>query len=707
MSAEASRGWSRLTPRYAWAVPTNHLADATSPYLRQHAHQPVEWYPWGDAALSRAAAEDKPLFISIGYASCHWCHVMAHETFDDEEVAALLNESFISIKIDREERPDLDAVYMSATQAQNGHGGWPMSVFATPDGRPFYTGTYFPPEDRHGLPGFTRLVTSLAGAWVGDRAAVEERADTFFSAVATEARFADDLAVKSDGATMPSVAALLTTMTTELAERYDPKWGGFSPAPKFPRPSLVECALLAGSLPEVNDPRAMEMALRTLDAMAAGGIYDHIAGGFARYSTDAEWLVPHFEKMLTDQALLARAYLHAYQVTGNESYAQIVRETLTYVLDELWADEGALYSSHDADAGGHEGSHATFTKTSVQAALTAAGLEEHTEEVCAYYGIEGPATFEGSWIPVRPIGAATQRPPHIEAARVALLDARRRRVQPEVDTKILLEWNAMAAAALAEAGRVLGEERFAAASVQILQTCLGLHTRADGRLLRSASLGRSEGLAQAGDYVWLAEACLQAYELTANPTWLGQAVETANALLRGFWDGAVDADSIDCTAGGLYGTGHDAPVVLAASKDVFDAAIPAANSVAASTLRRLAALSGDARFEAAAQRIIDRSAALLAAQPSAASDLVLAVIGGALGGEVVIPGPAGALLEVARRPWLPGTVIAHGALEGSPLFEGREVGTAYVCHGQVCDLPVTTPPELEGQLMGLLRTTPR
>ena len=229
-------------------MPTNHLADATSPYLRQHAHQPVEWYPWGDEALSRAAAEDKPLFISIGYASCHWCHVMAHETFDDEAVAALLNESFISIKIDREERPDLDGVYMSATQAQNGHGGWPMSVFATPDGRPFYTGTYFPPEDRHGLPGFTRLVTSLAGAWVGDRAAVEERADTFFTAVATEARFADDLAVKSDGATMPSAAALLTTLTTELAERYDPKWGGFSPAPKFPRPSLVECALLALSL---------------------------------------------------------------------------------------------------------------------------------------------------------------------------------------------------------------------------------------------------------------------------------------------------------------------------------------------------------------------------------------------------------------------------------------------------------------------------
>lgn len=684
----------------------NRLRNAASPYLRQHADQPVDWYPYGDEALVAAAAQDKPLFLSIGYASCHWCHVMAHESFDDPAIAELLNASFISVKVDREQRPDVDATYMAAAQAQHGHGGWPLSIFATPDGRPFYTGTYFPPEDRHGLPGFTRILESLAGAWATDRSAVEERADQFFQAVATEARFADDLAAKSVDRVVPELRPLLATVADELAERFDPDAGGFSPAPKFPRASLVECALLAGSLPGVERPRATQMALLTLDAMAAGGLYDHVAGGFARYATDAAWQIPHFEKMLTDQALLARCYLHAYQVTGKAAYAQVVRETLGFVLDELWVEPGALAAAIDADAGGHEGAHVTFTPTSVASALEASGCATSPAEVCTYYGIGAVGNFEGASIPHRPVGAALRRPPAIEEARVALLEARRRRVQPETDTKILLEWNAMAAAVLAEAAGVLGEERFGAAAIQVVTTCLDLLTRADGRLLRSAEGGTAEGLAGAADYAWLAEACLQLYALTARPEWLGQATETADALLRGFWDGHVDGARVDGTDGGLFATGHDAPVALVAIKEVFDGATPSANSVAASTLARLGTVSGDHRFTVAARRIATRAAALLETQPSAVADLVLAVAAQDLDVAIVVPGPAGELLETARRRWIPGAVVAHGRTEGSPLFEDRDDGVAYVCRGVTCDLPATTADQLDARLDAVVAATP-
>ena len=357
----------------------NHLADETSPYLRQHADNPVEWFPWGDEALARARAEDKPLFVSIGYASCHWCHVMAHESFEDPETAADLAKSFISVKVDREERPDLDTVYMAATQALTGSGGWPMSVFCTPDGRPFYAGTYCPPVERHGMPSFRRVLQALADAWTKERAQVLEQADALVGAVQRELRLAEALSEEAAGGGRPGghgraaagrragagsgldAEAIVEQVVAGVAGGFDPEWGGFGPAPKFPRPSLVELCLRQARRGHSDAAHARHMGLRTLDAMAAGGIYDHIVGGFCRYSTDARWLVPHFEKMLTDQAQLARAYLHAWQDGGRAEYMGVVTETLDFVLRDLSTPEGALYSSFDADAGGVEGAHATFT----------------------------------------------------------------------------------------------------------------------------------------------------------------------------------------------------------------------------------------------------------------------------------------------------------------------------------------------------------
>jgi len=684
-------------------VPTNHLSASTSPYLRQHAHQPVAWYPWGEEALAKAASEDKPLFISIGYASCHWCHVMAHESFDDVAVAEILNNSFISIKIDREERPDLDATFMAATQAQHGHGGWPNSVFATPDGRPFYTGTYFPPDDRPGIPSFTRVITSLADAWATSREEIEERADTFYNAVATEANFSEDLAKKSLDHDVINPREVLTQAMSELAERFDGTWGGFSPAPKFPRPSLIELCLLAAVT--LDDERARSMAMVSLDAMAAGGLYDHLAGGFARYSTDDEWLVPHFEKMLTDQAMLAVAYLHGYVVTGNEDYAQIARETLNYVLDELWADEDACFGSHDADADGHEGSHAVFTETTVRAALMATGDDALFDQAMEYYCLGGAPTFEGASIVHRHLGVSLKRSPEMERVRVSLLAARRRRIQPEIDTKIILEWNAMVASALAQAAQVLGDERFGEAAERIVRSCLTLHTRADGRLLRSYAEGKADGLAGAADYAWLVDACTRLYELTAKAEWLGQAVEVGNALLRGFWDGDVDETTIDTTQGGLFTTGHDAPTVLVRVKDVFDSATPSANSVAMRAFSRLGALSEDVRFQKAADRLVDRARAIVSVQPTSVADMTLGVIDAALRTELVIPGPKGELLREAEAAFLPGLVIAHGEPLPTALFAGRQAGNAYVCRQGTCSLPLTSKEDLTKELLSGLSLT--
>jgi uncharacterized protein YyaL (SSP411 family) len=685
----------------------NHLADETSPYLRQHADNPVAWFPWGDEALRRARDEDKPLFVSIGYASCHWCHVMAHESFEDPDAAADLAKSFISIKVDREERPDLDAVYMAATQALTGSGGWPMSVFCTPDGRPFYAGTYFPPVERQGMPSFRRVVQALADAWTNERAQVLEQADALVGAVQRELRLAEALseevggsgpnrgpALRLAGAPVqdgPDPDVLVEQVVAGLAPGFDPEWGGFGPAPKFPRPTLVELCLRRARRGGSDAAHARHMGLRTLDGMAAGGIYDHFVGGFCRYSTDAHWLVPHFEKMLTDQAQLARAYLHAWQDGGRGDYLGVVTETLDFVLRDLSTPEGALYSSFDADAGGVEGAHATFTVEELHRILPPSLVGPAAD----WYGITAGGNWEGRSIPVRPVGAPLARPPEVEEARVLLAAARATRVQPARDEKVLCEWNAMAAATLAEVAAATGRADYGRRAEEIGEF-LWASMYADGRLMRSWQGGRARHLAVAADYAWLAEASFRLSEWTGELAWRERAVRAVHQLLDLFWDD---------DAGGFFSTGSDAEALVVRPKEFLDGAVPASNSVAVAALLHADAFVDDPRVQGAIERTVALAGPLLERHPAALADLVAAMPMWSGRNEIVITGERPDLLAEVRRNWLPAAVVAWGEPDAGPLFEERppEPGLAYVCQGRVCQMPAADTATLAGQLESLIR----
>jgi uncharacterized protein YyaL (SSP411 family) len=685
----------------------NRLADETSPYLRQHADNPVEWFPWGDAALERARQEDKPIFLSIGYASCHWCHVMAHESFEDPATAADLSKWFVSVKVDREERPDLDSVYMAATQALTGSGGWPMSVFCTPDGRPFYAGTYFPPEERYGMPSFRRVVQAMGEAWLTQRDEVLTQADALVVAVQRELRLAEVLREESPAAAPTAIgltphddgthggtdpAALVAEVVAGLAPGFDTQWGGFGPAPKFPRPTLVELCLRHARAVEhghtagLSAAQARTMATTTLDAMAAGGLYDHLVGGFCRYSTDAHWLVPHFEKMLTDQALLARAYLHAWQETGHEDYRRVVEETMDFVLGDLATPEGGLYSSFDADAGGVEGGHATFTLQELRGILPS----ELVAPAAEWYGITERGNWEGRSIPVRPVGGPLARPPEVEEARALLAVARAERVQPARDEKVLTEWNAMAAATLAEVASVTGNALYGARA-EAIGTFLWDAMRTDGRLMRSWQGGRTRHLGVAADHAWLVEACVRIAEWTGRGLWRDRAIEAAHQLLDLFWD---EQD------GGFFTTGHDAETLVVRPKEFLDGAVPAANSVAVTALLRAGAFADDGRIDAAVDRTIELASTLLGRHPGALADLVAALPMWRGRHEVVVTGDRPDLLAEARRRWLPTAVLAWGEPDDGPLFTGRPVepGQAYVCRGRSCLVPAADVPTLSAQL---------
>jgi len=674
----------------------NRLADETSPYLRQHADNPVEWYPWGPEALAAAQEQDKALFVSIGYASCHWCHVMAHESFEDPAVAADLAGSFVAVKVDREERPDVDAVYMTATQALTGSGGWPMSVFCTPDGRPFFAGTYFPPTDRHGMPAFRRVLAAMADAWSSRRDEVEHQAEALVAAIAREGRLVDELGAPAPGG--QRFDDVLERVVGQLSGGFDEEWGGFGPAPKFPRPTLIELCLRHHR--RTGSARSLEMATTTLDAMAAGGLYDHLVGGFARYSTDRQWLVPHFEKMLTDQALLARAYLHAWQATGRAAYRAVAAETLDYVLDELSAPSGGLFSSEDADAAGVEGGHATFRAGEVAAVMAEAGRPELAPVVIDWYQVTEAGNWEGTNVLHRPPGAPLARPPEVEEGRRLLAAARRARPRPALDDKCLTEWNAMAAAVLAEAAGATGEARWAARAAEVVEFCFAeLRRPDDGRWLRSWQGGRARHLALAADYAWVLESCLRLGELTGRARWTERARTVADALLELFWDG--DPDDPGAGPGGFFTTGHDAERLVVRQKELVDGAVPSANSVAADALGRLGALTGDRRYRAAAERIAGAAAALLAEHPVAVADLVSASAVLSEGSEIVVAGDRPDLLAEVRRRWLPGAVVAWGDPVPGPLWAGRDPGRAYVCHRYTCATPASEPGTLSAQLDAL------
>jgi uncharacterized protein YyaL (SSP411 family) len=667
-------------------VAVNRLADETSPYLRQHADNPVDWYPWGDEAFAAARRDDRPVLLSVGYSACHWCHVMAHESFEDPEIAALMNELFVSIKVDREERPDVDEIYMEAVQALTGQGGWPMTVFLTPDGRPFFGGTYFPSTRRGGMIAFPELCRRIDELWRTRRPDVDSQAGQLTAALGRSA-----LVEPADGS--PGGDALEAAVKA-LRQQHDDARGGFGGAPKFPQAMSLDLLLRAVARRPLPDADIQGVVETSLDAMASGGIYDHLGGGFARYSVDAVWLVPHFEKMLYDQALLVRAYLHGWQALGHERYRQVLDETVGYVLRDLRHPEGAFFSAEDADSEGEEGRFYVWTPDQVVAAL--AGDRDLADEVMAFYGVTPGGNFEGrtilNRIHARGGGAVDlARPPRIEEARARLFAAREQRVRPGLDDKVLTEWNGLMLAALAEAAAATGRRDWLDAAVGTGEFLLRSLRRGDGRWLRSwQAHGGARHLSYAADHAALVDAFVRLSEATGEARWLDAARSTADALLDLFWDEE---------RGGVFTTGSDAERLVARNKDLMDNATPSANSLAAVALLRLAALTGEERYRERAEQIL-RLAGSLATQHPTAFGYLLAAVDLAVNGidEVVVAGDRPDLVEAVQSRFLPGAVLAWGERYASPLWEGRDDGRAYMCRNYACRLPAEDPEALAAQL---------
>ena len=564
----------------------NRLGHEASPYLRQHADNPVDWYPWGEEAFARARDDDKPVLLSVGYSACHWCHVMAHESFEDDATAAVMNELFVNIKVDREERPDVDSVYMDAVQALVGHGGWPMTVFLAPDGRPFWAGTYFPPTPRHGMPSFVEVLRAVHDAWTSKREDLLGQAEEVTRAVQARSGGGFGRGPVAVAADLDDPLAVGVEM---ISANHDDRLGGFGGAPKFPQPSMVDLLLLGA---HGGDDQASARAILTLDAMASGGIYDHLGGGFARYSVDDRWLVPHFEKMLYDQAGFISVYTHAALLTGEPRFAQVVRETITYVLRDLRLDGGGLASAEDADSEGHEGLFQTWTQEELRAVL---GSGEDADAVLAWYGVRPGGNFEGRSILFRPERGDLVRPPAIESARAALFEVRERRVRPGRDDKVVTEWNAMTLGALAEAGAAFGEQSWIDAAVEIAEFLVDNLRDATGRWHRAwqAEAG-ARHLAVGADYAAVVDAFTRLSEASGQARWIAEALRAADALLELFWDD---------DGGGILTVGRDAEALVANPKETFDGATPSTNSTAALGLARLAALTGETRYEARATSI--------------------------------------------------------------------------------------------------------
>ncbi len=667
----------------------NRLAGATSPYLLQHADNPVDWYPWGSEALERAREEDKPIFLSIGYSACHWCHVMAHESFEDPVLAERLNRDFVAIKVDREERPDIDDVYMAAVQAMTGSGGWPLSVFLTPGLEPFFGGTYFPPDDRHGLPAFSRVLDGVSEAF-------RERRDEVGRVAAQLAAHLEDQMTVPGGDGIPD-APQLDAAVRRLATSFDAARGGFGPAPKFPAPMTLEFLLRRWR--DDRDEATLRMVTVTLDRMADGGIHDQLGGGFARYSTDAQWLAPHFEKMLYDNALLAHAYLEAYRATGSDRYAQVVRSTLDFLLAELQTDGGGFAAALDADSEGEEGRFYVWDAGEFATVLTEAGLS--ADEVAAaatHWDVTPAGNWEGHSI-LR-LGASTAPdgadPALVDRARTALLARRATRVRPGRDDKTVASWNGLALRAFATAALVLGDERFADATHRLVAYVREVLLRDGDRLWRSARDGVAQVPGFAEDYAMVADGFLEAYGALGEAEHLLLAERLMARLAADFWDEP---------SGTLYDTGPEHERAVARPRSLVDGATPGANSVAADVWLRLALLTGDAEHDRRARRILAAVGPGMARQPTAfgrmlsAADRALrpavdAVVAGAPDDPRSV-----ALRAAAATPYAPDLVIA-GVAPGDPLgewplFGGKVpkdgVPTAYVCRGYACDAPTTDP----------------
>jgi uncharacterized protein YyaL (SSP411 family) len=667
----------------------NRLAEETSPYLLQHKDNPVDWRPWGPEALREAADQDKPILLSIGYAACHWCHVMERESFEDAETAAYMNEHFVPIKVDREERPDVDDIYMEAVQGMTGHGGWPLTAFLDSEGVPFYGGTYFPPEPRQGMPSFRQVLEATTGAYRTQREELRE----------ASARIRESLAAvgRVEQSSEPLDRSILERALSGLQSGFDRSNGGFGGAPKFPPAISLEFLLARG----LTDPVGL-----TLDKMMHGGIYDQLGGGFARYSVDATWLVPHFEKMLYDNALLARVYLHGWQVTGTERWLRVCEETLDWALREMRGPEGGFYSALDADSEGEEGRFYVWDEDEMREALAESGMPgESVERVLGYWGVSAAGNFEGRNILHVPLGASAQQPAELADARTALYAHRDRRIRPGLDDKRICSWNALMIAALADAGAATARQEYLdAASACARFVCESMRD-ADGHLLRTWKGGEARLNAYLEDHAFLLEGLLRLYEATLEVRWFDAARETADSMIERF---------ADEERGGFFTTSNDHEALIARRKDVGDHPIPSGNSSAAYGLLRLAALTGESSYEERALGTIRLFAPAAAQHPDAFGHLLQAIdfhLSPVREVALVAPANGGAgshrldeLARVVRSTHRPHLVLAGGP-EGSerpellrerPAVEGKPA--AYVCEHFACQAPVTEPKELEAAL---------
>jgi len=674
---------------------TNRLIHQTSPYLLQHAHNPVDWHPWGEEALRKAKDEDKPILLSIGYSACHWCHVMERESFENEATARIMNDHFVNIKVDREERPDLDEIYMAATVAMNnGHGGWPMTVFLSPDQRPFFAGTYFPPEDRYGRPGFGAILLKIADLWKTNRAALLQQGETLTEHIRGQVLAPPAQAVGDEA---------IEQAAAQLAREFDPVHGGFGGAPKFPPSTAL--SLLLRVHRRTADPEWLALVRRTLDAMAQGGMYDQIGGGFCRYSTDERWLVPHFEKMLYDNALLARIYLEAYQVTEDPFYKRIATEILDYEIREMTSPEGGFYSSTDADSEGEEGKYFVWTPDEVKAVLG----DEDARRFCAYYDITEAGNWEGKNIPNTPrplagVAAGLGIDPvalqiSLDASRKKLYEARGRRIPPGRDDKILTSWNGLMIGAMAEGARILNEPRYLDAAGRAADFLLQTVRTPEGRLLRTYRSGKAHLNAYLDDYAYLCEGLIDLYEAGGSAQYLTAAAELSGRILSDFSpeDG-----------GGFYNTSRDHERLILRHRDGHDGATPNANASAAMALARLSFHFNREDWRKAAESavtaygaVIDRFARAFCKTLAAVDFLLDGPIEIAVVGK---PGEAGyeALRRETASRYFPNRILGHldplaaqGKIPSLPLLEGKGPvngkAAVYLCYNFTCLSPMTDP----------------
>ncbi|MHC5123870.1 MAG: thioredoxin domain-containing protein [Planctomycetota bacterium] len=672
---------------------TNQLIHEASPYLLQHAHNPVDWHPWGNEAFTKAKKDNKPIFLSIGYSTCHWCHVMAHESFENERIAAILNEHFISIKVDREELPGVDAVYMDFVQKTTGSGGWPMSVFLTPDAKPFYGGTYFPPVDSYGRPGFETLLTSIEEAWRNRQDEILRSSEQLTQALQEKVQTQSELALTEDA---------LTTTSEALEQIYDSQYGGFGNAPKFPQPSMLSLLLIYSHRTE--NENALSMVEKTLEKMASGGIYDHLGGGFHRYSVDQKWLVPHFEKMLYDQALISRAYIQAFQITQKSAYQQIAEEVFKYVLRDMRSPQGGFYSAEDADSEGHEGVFYVWNPKQVDKILS----RKEQELVKAYYGISDTGNFErGTSIlnvtsTLDEVAKEIDIDPHdtkkiLESAEQKLFQAREKRIRPHRDEKIIAGWNGLMISSLAYGGAVFNEPRYVQAAQRSANFVMD-NLDKSGRLKRYYAQGKAHEYAVLDDYAYLIRGLIDLYQADFDPKWLGHAVKLADQMTALFEDEKN---------GGFYLTGSDTQNLIRRTRPDYDGATPSGNSVATAELIRLFELTGNRDYFLTAQKTLRLFQEDLKRRGTSLTELLAATdlwLGART--QIVIAGklqadPTQKILKSLRGHFLPRTVLlvrdpetnaqeldrvaaivkAHDPIEGKV--------TVYLCEDFVCKSPVT------------------